>query len=68
MIINSKVEIVTYGIWMGKLMWTNTGIFLGVSEESYKSWLHIMEVKWKLCEYKAGTLVAMKPGKWELYQ
>jgi len=27
-----------------------------------------MEVKWKLCEYKAGTLVSIKPGKGELYQ
>ena len=43
-------------------------MFLGVSEESYKRWLHIMEVKWKVCEYKAGTLVSIKRGKGELYK
>jgi hypothetical protein len=68
MIITSKVEMVSYGIWMEKLTWTSTGMFLGVSEESYKRWLHITEVKWKVCEYKAGTLVSIKPGKGELYK
>lgn len=27
-----------------------------------------MEVEWKLCEHKVGTLVSIKPGKGELYQ